>query len=94
MESEISSEIFNIGNPSNVVKITKLAEMIRSYCKSKSKLKFIDPKILIGDNYCEGESKLPIVNKIKGKIGWSPSISLHEIITDAIKRHRKSKNNK
>jgi nucleoside-diphosphate-sugar epimerase len=88
MNSEVSGEIFNIGNPENECSILDLARLVIRLSDSKSLLDFVDPKEIYGEFYEEAWNKIPDISKISDLIGWSPKESLEEIILECIQHLR------
>jgi len=85
MESNISGEIFNIGNPDSITSIGQLARMIKEMTFSKSEIRLVDPKKLWGNDFAEAWNKIPNIDKAKGLVGWSPKYSLEETLKECIK---------
>jgi UDP-glucose 4-epimerase len=69
----------NIGG-TNSVDIKTLAKKIKKKTKSKSKIKFINPKKFFGDHFVEILKRSPDVSKLKKMIGIVPSTSLDTMI--------------
>ena len=88
MESDVSGEIFNVGNPANVCSIWRLAECVVRLSGSSSPLQVIDPKVIYGDLYAEAWNKIPDITKIQSTLGWIPTESLEDIILEAIEAAR------
>lgn len=80
MESDISGEIFNIGNPNNVISILELAKKIKEATKSRSEIIFVDPKKIFGEDFAEAWNKIPNVEKITKAVGWAPRWNLDSVI--------------
>lgn len=83
MEKGIYGEAYNIGNPDNKTKISELAGKVKKILKSKSDIKFIDPKNIFGKYYEEANDKYPEVSKAQRELGFKPKISLENIIREA-----------
>lgn len=79
-ESELSGEIFNIGNENNTITILELAQRIRSACHSDSKIVHVDPFQKFGSTYLEAFDKIPDITKIRTMLGWNPAIDLENAI--------------
>lgn len=84
MESDISGEIFNVGNPGNTATILELAQKVKNLSQSSSKISFVDPKKLFGDSFEEAWDKIPDIKKISKAIGWEPKWTLDDIIRQSI----------
>lgn len=84
-ESDISGEIFNAGNPDNIISINDLALLIHELAKSSSEIIHIDPKTVYGNDYEEAWNKIPDIDKIQNAINWKPTISIETIVKEVIK---------
>lgn len=80
MESGVTGEIFNVGNPANLVSILELAEKIKKATNSKSEIRFVEPKALFGDDFAEAWNKIPNVDKLVATVGWKPKWPVDAII--------------
>ncbi|MCB0344109.1 MAG: NAD-dependent epimerase/dehydratase family protein [Bdellovibrionales bacterium] len=87
-ESKISNEVFNVGNPQNIVSILDLAKMVKEMTSSQSSIIFVDPKELFGPHYAEAYNKIPSIEKVTSLTSWRPSRSLHQILVDVIESVR------
>jgi nucleoside-diphosphate-sugar epimerase len=77
-ESDIRSEVFNIGHDGNIITIIDLARRIKQKCNSRSEIDHIDPVKKYGKCYLEAFDKIPNIEKITRLLGWKPEISLEE----------------
>jgi UDP-glucose 4-epimerase len=75
-ESDITGEIFNVGNNNSAISINDLAKKIRSICYSDSEIIHIDPVKIHGETYIEAFDKIPNLNKLESQIDWKPEIDL------------------
>ena len=82
MESNAKGEIFNVGNPNNVITIKELAYKIKSSVESESEVVFVNPKEIFGKDFDEAWNKIPNVDKIFKTVGWGPKYSLDYIINE------------
>ena len=69
----------NIGG-TNSISIIALAKKIKIITKSKSTIKFINPKKLYGNHFVEIPKRAPNVNRLKKIIGYAPNTSLESKI--------------
>jgi nucleoside-diphosphate-sugar epimerase len=83
MEKGTYGEAYNIGNPENKTKISELAQKVKKILKSKSEIKFIDPKKIFGKYYEEANDKYPETSKAQRDLGFKPKISLETTIREA-----------
>lgn len=79
MNSDYSSEIFNVGNPKNLMSIKELAFKINDFCGNKSKVVYVNPKKIYGSLYDEAYNKVSDISKIKKLLKWEPRFSLNKI---------------
>ncbi|MFH1822958.1 MAG: NAD-dependent epimerase/dehydratase family protein [Patescibacteria group bacterium] len=84
MRSNISGEVFNVGNPANEVSVKEVAEIVKKLTNSNSKLVFVDPKKVYGEHYEEAWNKIPNISKIKSMVGWNPRYAFEEIVQEVI----------
>ena len=84
IKSDIRGEIFNIGNPDNIMSVKDLAYFIRAMAKSNSGIVYIDPKTVYGDGYEEAWNKIPDIQKIQDALKWKPATTIKEIINEVI----------
>ena len=89
MESDINGEIFNVGNPANILTIKELADMIVSLTKSESEVQLIDSKKVYGKFYAEAWNKIPDIKKIQDEIGWNPKYDIKEILSIILEDQKK-----
>ena len=78
------NEIWNIGNEQNEKSIKYMAEKIKDLTNSKSNIVFTDPKVLHGDLFAEAPEKIPNSEKIKSRLGWSPTKNADEVISEVV----------
>tara|TARA_B100000287_G_scaffold435577_1_gene504617 strand:- start:133 stop:1092 length:960 start_codon:yes stop_codon:yes gene_type:complete len=82
--SDRMNEIWNIGNGKNVTTINYLAEKVKEFTKSDSKITNIDPKTIHGPLFEEAWDKIPNSDKIEKELGWKPTLNVEEIIEKVI----------
>jgi UDP-glucose 4-epimerase len=84
MENEkCYGQVFNIGS-GNEISIEALAKQIREMCKSTSEITYIPYAKAYEEGFEDMPRRIPDVSKIKGAIGWEPTIPLNTILTDVI----------
>lgn len=81
MESDIESEVFNVGNPANTATILDLAKRIKAITKSNSEIAFVNPEKLFKD-FAEAWNKIPNIEKLVAATGWKPKYTLEDIISE------------
>src|SRR5437762_3487972 len=82
-EPAISGEIFNVG-ATDRISILELADRIRTRTQSRSETVFIPYEEVYGLGIEDTLHREPSIAKIGAAIGWQPSRTLDEIITDVI----------
>lgn len=88
MNSNVRNEIFNLGNPNNVVSIGNLAGMVKKLVKSKSKIIKVDPKTVYGPLFEDVPDKLPDVSKMYKFFKWKPKINLQKTVLETIGEYK------
>jgi nucleoside-diphosphate-sugar epimerase len=78
-------KVYNVGNPANTTEVYGLAERIKSMTGSESDIVYADATKIYGPQYEEAESfeKLPEI-KNAAALGWSPEVTLDELIEETI----------
>ncbi len=92
--SEKMNEIWNIGNSNNISTIINMAEKVKEFANSNSKIKLTDPKTIHGALYEEAWDKIPNAEKIITELKWTPTWTTDEIIKDVIRHYSKQQGNK
>ncbi|MCK5224582.1 GDP-mannose 4,6-dehydratase [Candidatus Calescamantes bacterium] len=82
-------EIFNIGNPQEV-SINALAEAVMRKADSSSQIIRHSYDEVMGKNFEDMKRRVPNIDKIKKFTGWSPTLSLDNIINDVIKYNKET----
>jgi len=78
------NQIWNIGNADNTTTINDMAQRVKAFTKTESKIIKVDPKTIHGPLYEEAWDKIPDANKIKNELGWKPKYDVDYIINDVI----------
>ncbi len=90
METESAyGQVFNIGN-NNEISIGDLAKQVREMCGSKSEIVYIPYEKAYEPGFEDMPRRVPDLGKIKGAIGWQPTITLPQILTDVIEYQRRT----
>lgn len=84
MESDLRSNIYNIGNPANLCSIKELAGHIVRLTGSKSEIHYVNPKDIYGPLYEEAWNKIADVTRVKAHLNWEPRYSLEQILQECI----------
>jgi len=74
---EAVGEVFNIGNPREI-SIRGLAELVVELTGSRSELQFIPYSEAYPAGFEDMRRRVPNVEKLNGRLGWRPSISLED----------------
>ena len=83
MEKGRYGEAYNIGNPANKLKVSELAKLVKKIMKSKSEIRFVDPKKIFGEDYEEANDKFPEISKARAELGFNPTRGVEETIREA-----------
>ena len=85
MDSEISGEVFNIGN-NEEISILELAERVKVAAKSQSKIEFVSFAQAYEESFEDMPRRVPSTDKIRQAIGWTPQHDLSDIL-EAVVEH-------
>lgn len=80
-------EVFNIGNPREI-SIRGLAEMIVRMTGSRSELEFVPYDQAYPAGFEDMRRRVPCVDKLRGLLGWAPSITLEDNLARIIDHMR------
>jgi UDP-glucose 4-epimerase len=86
-DTSISGEIFNVGSQEQI-RILDLAEKIKYATDSTSELAFVPYEEVYGQGIEDMLHRIPSTEKINGAVGWSPTLSLDQIISDVVDHAR------
>ncbi|HEY3541068.1 MAG TPA: NAD-dependent epimerase/dehydratase family protein [Gaiellaceae bacterium] len=86
---QISGEIFNVGSTERVT-IQELADRVRAVTRSDSELVFVPYDEVYGQGIEDMLHRQPAIDKVAEAIGWAPSRSLDDILTDVVAYTRTS----
>lgn len=78
------NEEWNIGNEKNERTILYLAEKVKEITKTTSKISHVDPVELHGPLFAEAPEKIPNSEKIKERLGWTPTKGVDEVIQEVV----------
>jgi UDP-glucose 4-epimerase len=76
-------EVFNIGSDQEI-SILGLAKKILKMTKSNSPIHYISYKDAYGEGFEDMQRRVPDLSKIKKYIGYSPTVSLEEVLREII----------
>jgi nucleoside-diphosphate-sugar epimerase len=79
-----AGHVYNIGNPANKTNILHLAQEVIRLAGSRSKITFVDPKILWGPSFEEANDKYPDADRATDELGWKPRYGLEQTIGEAL----------
>lgn len=81
-------EVYNLGNPDNVVSLLELSQIFQMAWEQKRGVlptaKIVNPVELHGPLFKEAPDKVPIIGKAESQLGWKPAMGNEKIILDAI----------
>jgi len=80
---ETRGELFNVGS-SNEISIRDLAERIRDYTGSSSEIITIPYEEAYGEGFEDMQRRVPDISKINKAIGFTPELTLDDIIRDCV----------
>lgn len=84
MEAEAAvGEVHNIGTTEEV-SILELAERIRGMTGSTSEIEYVPYAVAYEENFEDMPRRVPSLEKIRRTIGWTPELSLDEILESVI----------
>lgn len=83
----ISGEIFNVGSTQRIT-ILELAKRILAATGSESELTFVPYDEVYGQGIEDTLHREPAIEKIRGAIGWEPTLDLDRVIADVIEQQR------
>jgi len=86
---ECYGQVMNLGNHEEVT-ILELAERILSATGSNSKIDYIPYEVAYGAGFEDMQRRVPNLEKAKRLIGYQPTRSLDNIITDVVREFRDS----
>lgn len=87
------NQIFNIGNPKNLISIAELADVVLDVCKANPKLadKAKDTKIIttssqsyFGNAYQDVSRRFPSIENARNVLEWEPKVDLREAIEKTV----------
>ena len=84
---EAAGEIFNIGSD-EAVSVLELAERIKRATGSGSEIRFVPYEEAYGEGFEDAEYRVPDISKLRAAIGYRPTRSLDEILSDVIGHFR------
>lgn len=88
-----NKEIFNIGNPENLVSIKHMAETVIMLCKEnkvlsanarKIKINYIAAEDYFGKSYQDVQRRIPSIQNAKEKLHWTPCVDFVETLRRTI----------
>jgi UDP-glucose 4-epimerase len=82
-------QVFNIGN-TNEISIGDLAKHVRDACQSKSEIVYIPYDKAYEQGFEDMPRRVPDISKIEQTIGWKPTITLQQILSDVIAFQRRT----
>jgi len=80
-------QVYNIGSSSEV-SIGDLAKQVREMCNSRSEIVFIPYAKAYEEGFEDMPRRIPDTQKIRGLLGWQPTIPLVKTLGDVIAYHQ------
>jgi UDP-glucose 4-epimerase len=84
---ECFGQVMNLGNPEEV-SIKGLAEKVVEMTGSQSEIEYIPYEVAYGEGFEDMQRRVPDLQKAKRLIGYQPTRTLNEIITDVTNEFR------
>jgi nucleoside-diphosphate-sugar epimerase len=97
-DNSASRQIFNIGNPASDVSVAELAQTIVEVCREfpqfrhlaeVAKIQSVDSAQYYGKYYQDIQSRVPAINNVREKLGWTPTTDLRTAIRRTLEYHVK-----
>jgi len=88
---DVYGEVFNIGSTEEV-SIMELALRVRAATDSDSEIVLIPYTEAYGEGFEDMRRRIPDLSKINGVLGWEPTASLDQILSDVIEHQVKGGN--
>ena len=86
-EPATSGQIYNVGSQERI-RIIDLAEKVKQAAHSSSELAFVPYDEVYGQGIEDMLHRIPSTEKVHRAIGWSPTRSLDDIVTDVVEHTR------
>jgi UDP-glucose 4-epimerase len=86
-DRSISGEIYNVGSTERI-RILDLAQRVLELTGSNSEITFVPYDRVYGLGIEDTLHREPSIERIKGAIGWQPSLDLERVLTDVIDHTR------
>lgn len=78
-----NGQVFNIGSNQEIT-ISELAKKVISLTKSKSQIEVFPYEQAYSPGFEDMQRRVPDTTKIKDTLGWEPSLSLEDIVSDIV----------
>ncbi|HEX7418097.1 MAG TPA: bifunctional UDP-4-keto-pentose/UDP-xylose synthase [Steroidobacteraceae bacterium] len=97
-DNSASQQIFNIGNPASDVSVAELAQTIVEVCREfpqfrhlaeVAKIQSVDSAQYYGKYYQDIQARVPAINNVREKLGWTPTTDLRTAIRRTLEYHVK-----
>ncbi|HEU6445269.1 MAG TPA: GDP-mannose 4,6-dehydratase, partial [Gaiellaceae bacterium] len=83
---DVYGEVFNIGSDSEI-EIRELAQKVVDMTGSSSDVMFVPYDVAYEEGFEDMQRRVPDTTKIRHRIGWRPTRSLDDILSDVIEEH-------
>jgi UDP-glucose 4-epimerase len=84
---DISGEIFNVGSTERIA-IAELAQRVLELTGSSSPIEYVPYDRVYGQGIEDMLHRQPSIDKIRGAVGWEPTLTLDEILRDVVAQAR------
>lgn len=82
-ESRAVGEVFNVG-ANREISIRELAQFIAARANSESQVTFVPYEEAYARGFEDMQRRVPDTNRLRGLTGWTPKLSLEQIIEEAV----------
>jgi UDP-glucose 4-epimerase len=80
-------EVFNVGSTEEL-SILEFAERVRAATDSSSEITLVPYEEAYEEGFEDMHRRIPDTSKVRDLLGWEPTMSLDEILTDVIEWQR------
>jgi UDP-glucose 4-epimerase len=84
---DVYGEVFNIGSNSEI-EIRELAQKVLETTGSSSEVTLVPYDVAYEEGFEDMQRRIPDTTKIRERIGWQPTRSLDQILSDVVEEHR------
>ena len=86
-ETATDGEIYNVGSTESIA-ILDLARRVLDLTRSSSEISFLPYDQVYGQGIEDMLHRQPLIDKVRGAVGWAPTLGLEEILRDVVAQAR------